>query len=85
MQYIDKSELAQEPALSLAPIDMNFHEFVTKEEVDPETGLSKSKDVLEIRPECKGKLITSLDELKEYQNIISENELNEFIDEYFDE
>ena len=26
-----------------------------------------------------------LDELKEYQNIISENELNELIDEYFDE
>ena len=66
MQYIDKSELAQEPALSLAPIDMNFHEFVTKEEVDPATGLSKPKDVLEIRPECKGKLITSLDELREY-------------------
>ena len=66
MQYIDKSELAQEPALPLAPIDMNFHEFITKEEVDSVTGLSKPKDILEIRPECKGKLITSLDELREY-------------------
>lgn len=66
MQYIDKSELAQEPVLPLAPIDTNFHEYVTKEEVDSETGLVKPVESLEVKKECQGRLITSLEELRTY-------------------